>query len=148
MGKLECTTCNKIFHSYQALGGYIASHQKNKGCFASKIDDNIEFENDLSREPTTKSKIIKIIHNHNNNEDIQNMKIKGDSSGSSFPFCNSRNKLLGYSVWISHSTLLQRSKAVYVYLPSTFIAIVKRMLTSLPCSCLMWELWEKKCRDE
>ncbi|KAL5064859.1 hypothetical protein RYX36_026596 [Vicia faba] len=68
MGKFECTTCNKMFHSYQALGGHRASHKKNKGCFAS---------NDLSGEPTTESKIMKIIHNHNNNEDIQNMKIKG-----------------------------------------------------------------------
>ncbi|CAK8563227.1 unnamed protein product [Lathyrus sativus] len=81
MGKFECTTCNKIFHSYQALGGHRASHKKNKGCFASKIDNNIEnsieFENDLSREPTTESKIVKISHSHNNNEHAQNMKIKG-----------------------------------------------------------------------
>ncbi|XP_058733057.1 zinc finger protein ZAT9-like [Vicia villosa] len=75
-GKFECTTCNKIFHSYQALGGHRASHKKNKGCFASKMDNN-EFENDLSQEPTTESKIMKIIHSHNSNEHVQNMKIKG-----------------------------------------------------------------------
>lgn len=51
--KFECTTCNKIFHSYQALGGHRASHKKTKGCFAStsraeskedqnNIDNNIE----------------------------------------------------------------------------------------------------------
>ncbi|CAL5198434.1 unnamed protein product [Lathyrus oleraceus] len=82
-GKFECTTCNKIFHSYQALGGHRASHKKNKGCFASKIDDDnniensVEFENDLFHEPATESKIMKIIHSHKNNEHIQNMKIKG-----------------------------------------------------------------------
>ncbi|KAI9086115.1 hypothetical protein K1719_031948 [Acacia pycnantha] len=27
-GKFECTTCNKIFDSYQALGGHRASHKK------------------------------------------------------------------------------------------------------------------------
>ncbi|KAL5064714.1 hypothetical protein RYX36_026451, partial [Vicia faba] len=59
------------------LEGHRESHKKNKGCFASKVTDNIEFENDLFREPTTKSRIIKIIHNHNSNEDIQNIKIKG-----------------------------------------------------------------------
>ncbi|KAL4184335.1 hypothetical protein AMTRI_Chr10g500 [Amborella trichopoda] len=36
-GKYECTTCNKSFHSYQALGGHRASHKKVKGCFA-RID--------------------------------------------------------------------------------------------------------------
>lgn len=47
--KFECTTCNKAFHSYQALGGHRASHKKTKGCcFSSKIDDcknSIEAEN-------------------------------------------------------------------------------------------------------
>ncbi|WCJ35874.1 C2H2-like zinc finger protein [Euphorbia peplus] len=33
--RFECNTCNKIFHSYQALGGHRASHKKNKGCYAS-----------------------------------------------------------------------------------------------------------------
>ncbi|KAE9467196.1 hypothetical protein C3L33_00895, partial [Rhododendron williamsianum] len=47
--KFECTTCNKAFHSYQALGGHRASHKKTKGCcFSSKIDgseNSIETEN-------------------------------------------------------------------------------------------------------
>jgi len=36
----ECSTCNKSFHSYQALGGHKASHKKLKGCLDSKTDDN------------------------------------------------------------------------------------------------------------
>ncbi|XP_060204994.1 zinc finger protein ZAT1-like [Lycium barbarum] len=35
--KFECTTCNKSFHSYQALGGHRASH-KNAKCENSSID--------------------------------------------------------------------------------------------------------------
>lgn len=31
--KFECLICNKVFHSPQALGGHIASHKKNNGCF-------------------------------------------------------------------------------------------------------------------
>lgn len=38
--KFECTTCNKTFHSYQALGGHRASHKKSKGCFASTIESS------------------------------------------------------------------------------------------------------------
>ncbi|XP_059644549.1 zinc finger protein ZAT4-like [Cornus florida] len=37
--RFECTTCNKSFHSYQALGGHRASHKKNKECSVSKIDN-------------------------------------------------------------------------------------------------------------
>ncbi|KAK1436487.1 hypothetical protein QVD17_02267 [Tagetes erecta] len=36
----ECSTCNKSFDSYQALGGHKASHKKLKGCLDSKTDDN------------------------------------------------------------------------------------------------------------
>lgn len=35
----ECSTCNKVFHSYQALGGHRASHKKAKG-FSPKLDEN------------------------------------------------------------------------------------------------------------
>ncbi|CAN1839790.1 Zinc finger protein ZAT4 [Linum perenne] len=42
--KFECNTCNKSFHSYQALGGHRASHKKTKGCFASIVHDHINTE--------------------------------------------------------------------------------------------------------
>ncbi|GLU12462.1 hypothetical protein SLE2022_291400 [Rubroshorea leprosula] len=65
--KFECTTCNKIFHSYQALGGHRASHKKTKGCFASKADSREEnnIETELSPDPTTEEerKLIKFIGN-------------------------------------------------------------------------------------
>ncbi|TKY73331.1 Zinc finger protein ZAT4 [Spatholobus suberectus] len=61
-GKFECTTCKKIFHSYQALGGHRASHKKIKGCFASKnesSENSTELEADLSPDPTPESKLLK-----------------------------------------------------------------------------------------
>lgn len=64
--KFECATCNKIFHSYQALGGHRASHKKIKGCFASKIDgseNSIEAEH--SPDPPPDSKLIKSIKSEN-----------------------------------------------------------------------------------
>ncbi|KAI4341459.1 hypothetical protein MLD38_026183 [Melastoma candidum] len=38
--RFECSTCNKVFRSYQALGGHKASHSKIKDCFPAKIDGN------------------------------------------------------------------------------------------------------------
>jgi hypothetical protein len=65
--KFECTTCNRTFHSYQALGGHRASHKKIKGCFASKIESS---ENSIetvqhSPDPTADSKLIKFCKNEN-----------------------------------------------------------------------------------
>lgn len=58
-GKFECTTCNKIFHSYQALGGHRASHKKIKGCFASKNESSENsIETDLSP-IATENKLMK-----------------------------------------------------------------------------------------
>ncbi|KAI4319158.1 hypothetical protein MLD38_032791 [Melastoma candidum] len=37
--RFECSMCNKVFHSYQALGGHKASHSKIKDCFSVKIDN-------------------------------------------------------------------------------------------------------------
>ena len=63
-GKFECTTCNKIFHSYQALGGHRASHKKIKGCFATRnegSENSIEFEADREE--------IKHVKNSDNNNE-------------------------------------------------------------------------------
>ncbi|KAI3785665.1 hypothetical protein L1987_44789 [Smallanthus sonchifolius] len=38
--KFECITCNKSFHSYQALGGHKASHKKLKEGLDSKPEDD------------------------------------------------------------------------------------------------------------
>ncbi|KAI3976754.1 hypothetical protein MKX01_008612 [Papaver californicum] len=47
--KYKCTTCNKYFPSYQALGGHRASHKKIKGCSASKVDfSETSIETDFS----------------------------------------------------------------------------------------------------
>ncbi|XP_077230536.1 uncharacterized protein LOC143863675 [Tasmannia lanceolata] len=52
--KYECATCNKTFHSYQALGGHRASHKKVKGCFASRIESSENsIETNFSPIPTT-----------------------------------------------------------------------------------------------
>ncbi|KAF2312841.1 hypothetical protein GH714_040891 [Hevea brasiliensis] len=62
--RFECTTCSKVFHSYQALGGHRASHKKTKGCFASRIDSSENsIETELSPVPTGDSKLIKSIKN-------------------------------------------------------------------------------------
>ncbi|GAV81593.1 zf-C2H2_6 domain-containing protein, partial [Cephalotus follicularis] len=60
----ECTTCNKVFHSYQALGGHRASHSKFKGCFASRMDSSeTSIETGTSSDPTSDSNLITSINN-------------------------------------------------------------------------------------
>lgn len=57
--KFECTTCNKAFHSYQALGGHRASHKRMKGCFGSKIDSSENSnETEISPNQNADSKLI------------------------------------------------------------------------------------------
>ncbi|KAL9243277.1 hypothetical protein vseg_017184 [Gypsophila vaccaria] len=46
--EFECTTCNKMFHSYQALGGHKASHKKNLGANDCGITQNSSKEDVVS----------------------------------------------------------------------------------------------------
>ncbi|KAF8399572.1 hypothetical protein HHK36_015439 [Tetracentron sinense] len=64
--KFECTTCSKIFHSYQALGGHRASHKKTKGCVASKFENSENsIGTNISPEPAADSKLTKFCSNEN-----------------------------------------------------------------------------------
>ncbi|XP_055822228.1 zinc finger protein ZAT9-like [Solanum dulcamara] len=56
-GMFQCKACKKIFSSHQALGGHRASHKKVKGCYAAKLDDNINDDDN---------------NNNNNNNDDDN----------------------------------------------------------------------------
>ena len=47
-GKYKCETCNKVFRSYQALGGHRASHKKIKACAPIK---EVEFEPENASNP-------------------------------------------------------------------------------------------------
>ncbi|KAL4383660.1 hypothetical protein GQ457_15G017440 [Hibiscus cannabinus] len=44
-GKYRCETCNKVFKSYQALGGHRASHKKMKAYSAATHETELEPEN-------------------------------------------------------------------------------------------------------
>ncbi|KAJ4981693.1 hypothetical protein NE237_032530 [Protea cynaroides] len=60
--RFECRTCNKIFHSHQALGGHRSSHKKIKAC--SRIESSkSSIETDVSADPTADSKLKKSCSN-------------------------------------------------------------------------------------
>ncbi|KAJ6955152.1 zinc finger protein ZAT9-like [Populus alba x Populus x berolinensis] len=42
-GMFECKACKKVFNSHQALGGHRASHKKVKGCYASRLDQGMDY---------------------------------------------------------------------------------------------------------
>ncbi|KAK7256545.1 hypothetical protein RIF29_29998 [Crotalaria pallida] len=44
--RYKCETCNKVFRSYQALGGHRASHKKVIKVKISRVNDNQELENE------------------------------------------------------------------------------------------------------
>ncbi|KAK2379360.1 zinc finger protein ZAT9 [Trifolium repens] len=61
-GRYKCDTCNKVFRSYQALGGHRASHKKNMKLIAENGGDSISNHHDH------KNKIENnVVVNHNNN---------------------------------------------------------------------------------
>ncbi|KAI9110900.1 hypothetical protein K1719_018020 [Acacia pycnantha] len=72
-GLFECKACKKIFNSHQALGGHRASHKKVKGCFASRLD-NLEDKDDdvITHEEFLSTKSNSITHkdHHQNNSTL------------------------------------------------------------------------------
>ncbi|KAG1368635.1 zinc finger protein ZAT4 [Cocos nucifera] len=52
--RFECATCNKTFHSYQALGGHRASHKRMKGCYGSENS----LETDASVDPAAVEEMV------------------------------------------------------------------------------------------
>ncbi|KAK4269808.1 hypothetical protein QN277_022917 [Acacia crassicarpa] len=69
-GLFECKACKKAFNSHQALGGHRASHKKVKGCFASRLD-NLEDkdDDDITQEEFLATKSNSMAHkdHHQNN---------------------------------------------------------------------------------
>ncbi|KAJ4980466.1 hypothetical protein NE237_031303 [Protea cynaroides] len=63
--RFKCRTCNKIFHSHQALGGHRSGHKKIKAC--SRIESSIE--TDVSVDPTADSKLKKYCSNETSIEE-------------------------------------------------------------------------------
>jgi DNA-directed RNA polymerase subunit RPC12/RpoP len=48
--RYKCTTCNKFFHSHQALGGHRNSHNKARGCFSQIEEENESLEEEITEE--------------------------------------------------------------------------------------------------
>lgn len=87
--RYECGTCNKVFRSYQALGGHRASHKKIKGCFASKIESSentTEFDRDLSPDhPIASGSKLSSLIDHQDVVKAESISTK--SKGHSCPIC-------------------------------------------------------------
>ncbi|KAK2433074.1 zinc finger protein ZAT9 [Trifolium repens] len=61
-GRYKCDTCNKVFRSYQALGGHRASHKKNMKLVAENGGDSISNHHDHRNKIENN-----VVVNHNNN---------------------------------------------------------------------------------
>ncbi|PHU24020.1 hypothetical protein BC332_09127 [Capsicum chinense] len=63
--KFECTTCNRSFHSYQALGGHRASHKNTKvgNCTSIDIDHHVKQIKNFSNESGINEFALKIDNN-------------------------------------------------------------------------------------
>ncbi|OIV89446.1 hypothetical protein TanjilG_21713 [Lupinus angustifolius] len=60
--RYKCETCNKVFRSYQALGGHRASHKKIKVKISTKINDELELENNNGGTSSPQIVVEKKIH--------------------------------------------------------------------------------------
>lgn len=89
--RFECLTCNKTFHSYQALGGHRASHKKNKGCFASSTiessENSIETEGGDENNKPKNRHFTNIENLINDGEDHQSKAEIKKSKGHECPIC-------------------------------------------------------------
>ncbi|CAL0302926.1 unnamed protein product [Lupinus luteus] len=61
-GRYKCETCNKVFRSYQALGGHRASHKKIKVKISTKMNDEQELQNDNGGSSSPQMVVEKKIH--------------------------------------------------------------------------------------
>ncbi|KAI4365869.1 hypothetical protein MLD38_021815 [Melastoma candidum] len=75
--RFECTTCNKVFHSYQALGGHKASHSKIKDW----SDGNITWDTEISRSTNAQKTIEKMANGNSGNKHVCSVCLKGFPSG-------------------------------------------------------------------
>ncbi|CAN4099392.1 unnamed protein product [Withania somnifera] len=108
--KFQCTTCNKNFHSYHALGGHRASHKRIKGC------ENVYVDIEHSQNQDADSKLIK--NSSNNSSTIDEFGEKVETS------CMS-NKLKGYECPICFK-IFQSGQALGGHKRSHLIVASKR----------------------
>ncbi|KAL2897355.1 Zinc finger protein ZAT4 [Bienertia sinuspersici] len=94
--KFECTTCNKVFHSYQALGGHRASHKKlmGSGKCSSTTLPKLEAEIDTDDESQQKQELV-----------ANNMVIGSSSSSSSKKVVQKHECPICYRVFSSGQAL-------------------------------------------
>ncbi|KAF7806240.1 hypothetical protein G2W53_038401 [Senna tora] len=88
-GKFKCTTCSKIFHSYQALGGHRASHKKMKGC-STASRNNESSENSIETTDLNNNGYLLQVHQqliNDNNDDETTTTKKNRGGNHECPIC-------------------------------------------------------------